>query len=334
MKIININKIFFLIIVILSIIISSCKKAEDVPTIVAINTITDKLVADSASYKLLKQAVFKAGLNFKFKTTGAYTLFAPDDSAFLNIGITSTIIKDSISLAGLAKLILYHTTSPKILAANIAIDSLTRQKTLDGDSFYVYKNVAGGVFVNGIIVKALNKEADNGVIHKLSSILRQPTGNIILTAASVGLDSLVVAITRVNSTTAALGGDSTFTATLNNRPLTVFAPTNAAFRALLTSLSFTRISQIPVLQLKTILRYHLVTNRVFTPQLKSDSLTMIAGLPNKTVVDIGANPITIKGKNTNGLVVAGTTNNTCAITATNIVCHNGVVHVIDKVLLP
>ncbi len=332
MKCINIIKILFLLIIITK--ITACKKAEDVPTIIAINTITDKIVADS-NYKLLKQAIFKAGLDFKFKTTGAYSLFAPDDSAFLNTGLTPAIIKDSIAASTLSSLILYHTISPKILSTNIAADSLTKIASLNSDSIFVYKSIAGAIFVNGIPVTLANKEADNGVIHKLSKVLKPASGSIFATIASTaaGLDSLLVAISRVNSTANALGGDTTFTATLSNSKLTLFAPNNAAFRDLLTALSYQRINQIPVIRLKEILKYHLVTDRIFSPQLKNGNLTMFSDIANTTVVDITSAP-TIKGKNLQMLAINGTTNNTSNITTSNIICRNGVVHLIDRVLLP
>lgn len=331
MKIPNLYKIILTVLFAFSITIFSCNKAEDVPKIVAINTITDKLVEDSANYSLLTKALFKAGLDFKFKTTGAYTLFAPDDTAFANAGITKSLIKDSIAAAALSNLILYHTISPKVLSANITADSLKRIICLNGDSIYLYKSLAGAVFVNGMPVIKVDKEADNGVIHKLRTVLKQPTKNIVDSAIGAGLDSLVVAITRVNATANSLGGDTTFTATLKTQSLTVFAPSNAAFRDLLTALSYTRISQVPVATLKAILKYHVVAGRVFSPQLKAGNLRMLS---DTAVVDIMPNIPTIKGKNMQLLVVAGTTNNTCNITATNILCRNGVVHLIDRVLLP
>jgi uncharacterized surface protein with fasciclin (FAS1) repeats len=334
MKIINLFKIVLPVLLSFSITITSCKKAEDVPTIVAINTITDKLVEDSANYRLLTQAIKKAGLDFKFKTTGAYTLFAPDDTAFLNAGFTASLIKDSISAAALSNIILYHTISPKVLSTNITVDSLKRIICLNGDSIYLYKSLADAVFVNGMPIIKVDKEADNGVIHKLRTVLKQPTKNIVDSAIGAGLDSLLVAITRVNATANASGGDTTFTATLKSKSLTVFAPSNAAFRALLTALSFTRISQIPVMQLKEILKYHVVEGRVFSPQLKNGQQPMLSGATIKTTIDISASTPTIKGTNIGNLIVTGTANNTCNIIATNIMCRNGVVHLIDRVLLP
>jgi uncharacterized surface protein with fasciclin (FAS1) repeats len=193
--------------------------------------------------------------------------------------------------------------------------------TAGGDSVFVTKNTAG-VFVNGIPVAQADITADNGVIHRLSKALNKPSGNIVATAqaAGSGLDSLVKAIVRANN---APGGDPNLINTLSTATITVFAPTNAAFTQLLSALGTNNIDNIPVATLLAVLRYHVVGGRAFSSDLVAGPLPMLAG-GNTTISLTGG--ASIKG-NGNGTNVSN-------ITATNIMCRNGVVHVINRVLLP
>lgn len=296
---------------------SSCEKDDD-PQVVT-NTITDVVVAN-ASFSVLKEAVVKANLATTLSGAGPFTVFAPDNTAFASAGITSSTVT-ALSATQLSDLLLYHTIGSKILAANVPAGPNAKVVTAGGDSVFVTKNAAG-VFVNGIKVATADVAADNGVIHVLSKALNKPSGNIVATAqaAGSGLDSLVKAIVRANN---APGGDPTLINTLSTATITVFAPTNAAFTQLLTALGTNDINNIPVATLLAVLRYHVVGGRAFSSDLANGSLTMLAG--GNTTISLAAGA-TIRG-NGNG----GAASN---IVATNIMARNGVVHAIDRVLLP
>ena len=295
---------------VLTVTTTSCKK-DDAP-VATPNTITDKVVAD-ASLSLLEKAVIKAGLDVTLKGTGPFTVFAPDDAAFAASGITSATI-DALSPASLSTLLLYHTIGAKILAADVPAGPNAKVITASGDSVFVTKN-ASGVYVNGIKVATADITADNGVIHKIGRVLNPPIGNIVQTAIASGLDSLVKAVT--------LAGLGT---TLSGGTLTVFAPTNQAFTNLLVALGVTDINQIPLATLTAVLTYHVVGARAFSSDLANGPLTMLGG---STIINLsngaGGAP-TILG-NSNGT-------NKSNIIATNIICRNGVVHLIDRVLIP
>lgn len=302
---------------------TSCSVEDSTPPPVVTNTITD-IVVKTASYSVLEEAVIKAGLVTTLSSPGPFTVFAPDNTAFSNVGITSTTIA-SLSVSQLSDLLLYHTIGSKILAAAVPAGPNAKVVTAGGDSVFVTSNV-NGVFVNGIKVAEADINADNGVIHRLSRALNKPSGNIVATAQTPGsgLDSLVKAIVRANN---APGGDPTLIATLSSATLTVFAPTNAAFTQLLTALTLTDINNIPVATLLAVLRYHVVGGRAFSSDLANGPLGMLAG--GNTTINLtngtGGGP-TIKG-NGNGA-------NLSNIIGTNVMCRNGVVHVIDRVLLP
>lgn len=299
-----------------SVLFSSCDKDDDP---VASNTIAD-VVINTASYSVLKEAVVKANLSATLSGPGPFTVFAPDNTAFSNAGITSATVA-ALSAAQLSDLLLYHTLSAKVTAADVPAGPNAKVITAGGDSVFVTKN-ATGVYVNGIAVAQADITADNGVIHRLSKALNKPSGNIVATAqaAGSGLDSLVKAIVRANNTA---GGDPTLIATLSSATITVFAPNNAAFTQLLGALGLTDINQIPVGTLLAVLRYHVVGGRAFSSDLVNGSLTMLAG--GSTTISLSP-AATIRG-NGNG-------SNASNIIATNVMARNGVVHVIDRVLLP
>ena len=297
---------------------TACEKDNDEP---ASNTITDVVVANS-NFSTLKSAVVKADLQETLKGAGPFTVFAPDDAAFAASGITSPVL-NSLTPAEVKSILLYHTIGSKILSAEVPAGPNAKVITAGGDSVFVTKN-ASGVFINGIKVKTADVAADNGVIHVIERVLNPPVGNIVETAVASGLDSLVKAVTRAAT---APGGDPTLVATLSNAKLTVFAPTNAAFTELLSALALSNIDDIPVATLLAVLRYHVLGDRAFSSDLTNGNLTMLAG---------GATTVNLSNGTGGGPTVTGSGNgaNKSNIIATNIVCRNGVVHVIDRVLLP
>lgn len=293
---------------------TSCDKDDDVA---ATNTITDVVVKND-NFSTLEAAVLKANLQTTLSGTGPFTVFAPDNNAFTASGITSAVL-NSLTPAQTSNIILYHAIGAKILAADVPAGPNAKVTTASGDSVFVTRN-ATGVYVNGIKVNTADVAADNGVIHVIGRVLMPPAGNIVETAVAGGLDSLVKAVTRA---TTAPGGDPTLAATLGSARLTVFAPTNAAFTQLLGALTLTDINQIPIGTLLAVLRYHVVGGRAFSSDLANGPLTMFAGGNTTISLTSGA---TIRGNGNGG--------NASNITATNIMCRNGVVHLIDRVLLP
>lgn len=300
-------------------IFSSCKKDDNVTA--KTNTIADIVVAGS-SLTSLESAVVKANLLGTLSAAGPYTVFAPDDAAFTASGITASVL-NSLTATQVKDILLYHTISAKIKAADVPAGPNAKVITAGGDSIFVTKNT-NGVFVNGIKVNNPDVAADNGVIHGIEKVLMPAAGNIVETAIASKLDSLVKAVTIA---TTAPGGDPTLAATLSSAKLTVFAPTNSAFTQLLGTLGLDRIENIPVGTLLAVLRYHVVDGRAFSSDLANGNLSMLAG---------GNTTVNLTNGTAGGPTLTGNGNsgNKSNITATNIICRNGVVHLIDRVLIP
>jgi uncharacterized surface protein with fasciclin (FAS1) repeats len=274
------------------------------------------VVVGSANFSTLESTVLKANLSTILNGNGPFTVFAPDNDAFAASGITSSVIQDLTS-DQLKDILLYHTLSSKVNAASIQNGSNMAVKTANGDDVYITKN-SNGVFVNGWKVKQADIAASNGVIHSLERVLMPAAGNLVEVAqANTNLSYLVAAVLRASQ------GTTNVAQVLSSAgPFTVFAPTNQAF----INAGFPTISAIQAADpntLASILTYHVLSARAFSSDLSNgQSLTTVNGGALSVALGTSA---TVKGR-------ANTTAST--ITAMNILASNGVVHVIDQVLLP
>jgi uncharacterized surface protein with fasciclin (FAS1) repeats len=291
--------------------LSSCKKDEAVPT----KTIA-ALVTENANLSLLRTAVVRAGLVETLSGQGTFTVFAPDNNAFAAAGLGTEAAINAVPEATLRQILLYHVLGQEY--ASGSIPSATTELTTAGDArIYVTKNT-NGVFVNGATVITADVDAQNGVVHVINKVLMPPPGNLVQFAQSnPNLSFLVAAVVRASQ------GNTNVAGVLSGAgPFTVFAPTNTAFQ----NAGFATVEAIQQADpntLASILTYHVIGARVFSSDLTE-----------------GARPATVNGANvtitlSGGAKVKGNTNATASnITATDIVASNGVVHVIDAVLLP
>jgi uncharacterized surface protein with fasciclin (FAS1) repeats len=187
---------------------------------------------------------------------------------------------------------------------------------LSGAKAFITKN-GDGVSVNGAKVTSADVKAENGaIIHVINAVLTAETKNIVALAQSnVNLSYLVAAVLRANE-----GTTKVVDILSGTGPLTVFAPTNDAFKAA----GFATIDAIKAAvpnDLAKILTYHVIADRVYSTNLTNGDVTTAGG--GKLTVD--ASNGTIKGKsNTTATKIIGV----------NIPASNGVVHLIDSVVLP
>jgi len=247
------------------------------------------------------------------------TLFAPTNDAFAAAGITSLP-----NQATLDAVLTYHVIDDEVLASELPSGSAAIT-TLNG-KFYLSNNGANGVFINARTqVTATDIKGSNGVVHVINRTLLPPSQTIA--AIAVGLSTgtapqftqLVAALARTSGTdTDLLAAASDATANL-----TVFAPTDAAFEALYTALGVDGVEEIDLATLTAVLKHHIVAARVFSTDLTNGTASTLNG------------DITISA--TNGTIQDGQ-GNTAALSSNagllNVLATNGVIHTIDKVLLP
>jgi uncharacterized surface protein with fasciclin (FAS1) repeats len=302
-----------------------CTKDSDNTTPPVSNTIVDVVVAGTNT-TLLEAAVKRAGLVDALATTQNLTVFAPDDDAFRMLDIDGDGTPDldteakinALDPALLAEVLTFHVLAAKVPAASVPAGPNAPVVALNTDSLYLTKNAAG-VFVNGIKVKTADVAASNGVIHIIEKVLVPALGNNIveLASANPNFSYLVAAVLRADASGTSISG-----ALSGAGPFTVFAPTNAAFMAA----GFATIGDIEAADpaaLRDILLYHVIGARVFSSDLTEGA--------QPTTLGGGQVTITLGG----GAKVKGASNTTASnIIGTNVMATNGVIHVIDQVLLP
>ena len=304
----------FISIFLFSILVVSCKKDEDIPE-VKLSTLKAE-IASRSDLSLMDLSVQKSGLSSKLDSTaGAFTLFAPTNEAFLASKIDAALI-NSLSSDQLKELVLYHIIDAKYISSELPDGPNAKVTTASGDSVFVTKN-SSGVYINGIKVQTANIVASNGVLHTISKVLVSPVGNLVeAVLADTTLTYLAAAVVRASQ------GSVNVAALLSSGGVfTVFAPTNQAFR----DAGFASIDGINAADpnvLGSILTYHVLAGRVFSSDLTE-----------------GAQPTTLAGGTVtislvNGATVKGSGNaSTSNIIGTNLMGSNGVIHLIDRVLL-
>ena len=278
------------------------------PPAMPTNTITD-IVTNSADHTTLTAALFASGLNETLATPGDFTLFAPTDAAFaaLPMGTVDALLADPTGL--LTQVLLYHVVGATALSTDLTDGQVIT--TLNGEDVLVTIN-ANGVFINDAQVTIADIIADNGVVHVIDAVLLppapQPTNTILDIVVNSEVHNTLEAAVLAAGLEGALASPGEFT---------VFAPTDAAFEALPAG-TLDALLADPTGALTQVLLYHAVMGVALSTDLSDGQ--MIATLQGQDVT------VTISGGN---VFI-----NDAQVIVADIIADNGVVHVIDAVLVP
>lgn len=264
-------------------------------------TIVD--VAESAGFDSLLAAAERAGLGEALAGEGPLTVFAPTDEAFAEFLGEQSL--EDIPPETLADVLRYHVVADSVPAAEVV--ELTTATTLLGSDLRITTE-GENVFLNGDTrVTMTDVMASNGIIHVIDQVL-MPPGDIPAVATSAGFTSLVAAVTRAGLVETLQG----------EGPFTVFAPTDEAFSAFLSAQGVT-LEQLTPEQLQPILLYHVVPAKLYSEDVvEATSATTAQGGTIAISVAEG------------GVVLNGEVN----VTQVDVLASNGVIHVIDQVLVP
>ncbi len=275
-----------------------------------------QLAQATPDLSILVEAVVAAGLTDTLKAAGPYTVFAPTNAAFAALLTELGITKDAL-LANkplLTSVLTYHVLPAKVEKAGIPAGKPIT--TVLGGIFKIDANnnvftITDGRNRSSRIV-ATDIQARNGVVHTIDRVILPADKNIVQTAVALPQFSVLVEAVTAAGLTTTLSGTSNFT---------VFAPTNDAFNALLAELNITKAALLADRALLTrVLTYHVLPSRV----LKADVPTNVA-IPTVQGDTLRISP---------ALVITDQRTRTANITATDVLATNGVIHVIDKVILP
>jgi len=286
--------------------LNSCKKDDDnesnmnsMPQSIA------KIASADPQFSILVQALTKANLASTLDQSGSYTVFAPTNAAFTalftKLGVSGI---DQLSAETLKPILLYHVIGSKAISTGLSSGYISTLSPAFGDKFVSLKvDVSGGVKLNSssMVTKA-DVMASNGVIHVIDKVLLPPTV-ADLAVANNDFSTLVSAVSSAGLVPALSDPSAN---------LTVFAPTNAAFA---------KLASLPS-DLKPILLYHVLGSTVYANQVATGYV--------KTLSTYMSKPMDIYLNASSGVKI----NNTANVVLADVVGTNGVIHVIDNVLLP
>ena len=276
-------------------------------TAAAKSTIVETAVA-AGSFKTLVAAVQAAGLVDTLNGTGPFTVFAPTDEAFAKLpaGTLEMLLKPE-NKAKLAAILTYHVVPGAVKAADVV--KLKNAGTVNGQRVDI-KVDGAKVQVDGANVVTTDIACSNGVIHVIDTVILPVDGTIVDVAAKNGSFNTLVAAVKAAGLVETLSGKG---------PFTVLAPTDAAFAKLPAGTLEMLLKPENKKQLVDILTYHVVPGVA----AYSDAVVKMTEVP--TVL---GSPIAVK-------VVAGKVmlNGATVVTA-DVEATNGVIHVVDTVILP
>ena len=271
---------------------------DDIPTNAAATSVHDSLVA----------ALAQADLVTTLQGDGPFTVFAPTDQAFADAGIDLTTFDTDEENATLVDILTYHVVSGKVMSTDL-VDGM-EASALNQDTL-TFSVSTTEVKVNDAVVTTADVESSNGVIHVIDKVLMPPAdlADIPATAQSTGVHTALVA---------ALSQANLVTALQSEGPFTVFAPTDQAFTDAGIDLT-TFDTDEENATLVDILTYHVYSGAVPSSAV-TDGLAVTMFNGDKATFAVG----------TDGTVTIGD----ATVTGADVQTSNGIIHVIDKVLMP
>lgn len=254
----------------------------------------------------LVSLVTKAGLGPAL-TSGNFTIFAPTDAAFGKVP-QATIDALNADNTALTDLLTYHVITGAVRSS--AVTNEMTVATLAGEklrlNIYTHNDV---VTVEGVPISNFDIIADNGVIHQLSGVLTPPKGSIVDTVVNNADFSTLLTAVQKTGLVDALKADH----------LTVFAPTNAAFAAM--DQDDLQLLLAHPDKLKEVLTYHVVDQTLYSAGLYDRELPHSADSHHdRLYIHVSSSGVRI--------------NQRSHVTTADISTTNGVIHVIDHVLIP
>jgi len=297
---------------------ASCNDDDDDDMMDSQNIV--ELASSNDDLSILVDALGEANLVSTLEGNGPFTVFAPTNEAFtalLNSNPDWNSLQD-IPTEVLTDVLLFHVIGgAEVASGDLTNSYVTTQSTANGEQVVLQIDVDGGVTFNGSASPVTTDiDANNGIVHVIDEVMLPP--NVVNLALNNGnFSTLVAALTDSRHTTdfvSVLSGEG---------PFTIFAPTNAAFQALLDSNpAWNSLADIDIATLEAVLLYHVVSGaNVQSDQLTDDMMITTLGGSLTTDLTGGASLETGSGQNV-------------SISLTDVQGTNGVIHVVEEVLLP
>jgi uncharacterized surface protein with fasciclin (FAS1) repeats len=290
---------------------SSCKK-DDEATAVPTQTL-DQLISANADLSVFNAALARTNLSIFTKGGGPFTIIAPTNAAFAAAGIANEAALASLDSNQLVQILTYHIQGGARSFTEFPLGPNATMTTQGGFTQYGSRFVGGSIYINGGMVSGFGTAGSNGNLYVIDKLLIPPFLSITASlAANPNYSLMALAISKT-------------AVTITGSPITVFAVPNSAMSAAgydATTINNLVAASPAYLTLQSIMRYHIVTQRIFTPDFKTGSLKTAQGT-NLTIT--AGNPVQVKG-----------TNNPVPfqITGGDILTTNGVIQPINGLLKP
>ena len=291
-----------------TVLIPPVEEAEPEPTAA---TIVEIAVGDGR-FETLVAALQAADLVDTLAGPGPFTVFAPTDDAFAKLpeGTVEVLLDD---IPALTDILLYHVVSGNVTASDVAaLDSAT---TVQGGTVAISVE-DDTVSINDAQVVIADIEASNGTIHVIDTVLIPPVEEAEPEPPAATIVEIAVGDGRFETLVAALQAADLVDTLAGPGPFTVFAPTDNAFAKLPEGTVEALLGDIPALT--DILLYHVVPGNV--------TATDVAALDSATTAQGGTVAISVEGDTVSI--------NDAQVVIADIEAANGIIHVIDTVLIP
>lgn len=299
--------------------LTSCSDDEETIIPVEDNSIAG-IASRNSNLTTLVSALNRAGLTSTLQTGGPFTVFAPTNQAFTNfLATTPYATVNDVPVPVLKEILLNHVVNGAAqsgsLTNNMYLKTLAKGTASSTNTLSMHVNTTSGVKLNGVSnVTTPNVIATNGVIHVVDAVIGLPT-IVTHATANPNFSSLVGALTGA--------GQPDFVSILSGAgPFTVFAPTNAAFTSLDAELAPGGIAGVTTENLTKVLQYHVANGNVLSTSLVNNQVVNTLQAPQTFTINLSPARILDASSRTSNIV------------ATDVQCANGVIHVLDKVLLP
>lgn len=323
MKIISKN-FKLLVVFLLAVTFTSCSDDDDNGT-TAPTTVVDVALANNLTS--LAAALEATDLVTTLQGSGPFTVFAPTNEAFADLLAATGLDLNNLSTdeeALVRNILLNHVIIGETISSTGLVNAgsgytNTAATGPNGENLSLYFSTSNGVMLNGsATVTNADNTASNGIVHIVDEVIGLPTIATFATS-NPALSTLVDALVYADTGTPTVPYiDTVSDATAG--PFTVFAPSNDAFADLLTELNISGLSDLGTATVNDVLLYHIVSGNIQS-----------SGLPNGTVATLGGD---ITADNTMfTLTDANNRVSNIVVSLVDIQSINGVVHVIDKVIL-
>jgi transforming growth factor-beta-induced protein len=310
-----------------SLIFSSCDKEDDTPptTLPELGTIAE-VATDNGNFTILLDALTRTGLDAVMADpTMNLTVFAPTDAAFMDLLAELNLnsldeVEAALTNEGLKNVLLYHVLDGKV-TSNMVTTGYAASKGMSGtmDPLSIYVNTSNGVMLNDRAkVDMPDVMASNGVIHVIDKVIL-PLSIYQLLEVNPEYATLTAALGIADGDLDVLMGDAMA------GPFTLFSPDENAFGMLLTELMITDVPALVAALgtdgLASVLTYHVVSGNYNSDEVPSGAVATVNG--DDVTFDL-----------TSGVMITDARMRTSEVVAIDIQGTNGVIHGINKVILP